>query len=378
MKGRKTRVLQVITSTDRRGAEVFALELAEVLVRRGLQVRTVALSEGRSGARLPVDALGPARVGFAALRRLRAEVDHASVLVAHGSKTLPYCALASTGKRVEFVYRSIGDPRYWSNTHARRLRGGVSLRRTDAVVALWPAAAEDFARRFHVPPDRIRVIPNGVAAARFAPPSETDRAASRLALGVATGQPVVLYLGALSPEKDATAALEAVAKLPEGQLLVVGDGLERASLEDLASRLAPGRVRFTGAVADATIALAAADVVVLPSRTEGIPAVAIEAGLCGLPVVATDVGGVSEVVRHGETGFLCRPGDIAAMTALLGQAIARRDELGVRARAWCLPRFGMEHVAGAWLDLLRTLDTAGTPPPSPTPAQRRLPSTRAS
>lgn len=355
------RVLQVVTSTDRRGAEVFAFELGEVLTHRGLNVRTVALGEGRSGARLPVDALGPPRVGTTALRRLRAELDHASVLIAHGSTTLPYCALATVGKRTRFVYRSIGDPRFWSSTRARRLRTQLFLHRADALVALWPAAANDFQSRFGVPSDRLRVIPNGVSAARFEPASPAYRSKCRSELGVPLDQPVILYLGALSPEKDVGVAVTAVAGLPAGHLLVVGDGAERATLEEQATRTAPGRVHFTGAVSDPSTALSAADVVVLPSKTEGVPAVAIEAGLCGLPVVATDVGGVSEVVRHGETGFLFRPGDAAGMTVLLHEAILQGGDLGPRARAWCLPRFGIEQVADAWMQLLAALGDPSEP-----------------
>jgi glycosyltransferase involved in cell wall biosynthesis len=102
-------------------------------------------------------------------------------------------------------------------------------------------------------------------------------------------------------------------------------------------------------------ALAAADVVVSCSRTEGMPGVLIEAGLSGRPAVATDVGGVAEIVRDGETGMLVRPGDVGGLTAALVRALAERSRLGVAARAHCLATFEIGVVADGWADLLRTL-----------------------
>jgi glycosyltransferase involved in cell wall biosynthesis len=105
-------------------------------------------------------------------------------------------------------------------------------------------------------------------------------------------------------------------------------------------------------------ALAAADVVVSCSRTEGMPGVLIEAGLSARPAVATDVGGVGEIVRDGETGLLVRPGDVDALTAAIGRALAERDRLGAAARARCLAHFEIGPVADGWADLLRSLGAA--------------------
>jgi glycosyltransferase involved in cell wall biosynthesis len=96
-------------------------------------------------------------------------------------------------------------------------------------------------------------------------------------------------------------------------------------------------------------------VVVLSSHTEGIPAVLIEAGLSGLPVVATDVGSVREIVVPGETGLLVPPGDDGALAAALQRALGDGHGMGTAARARCLARFDMASVAARWDRLLERL-----------------------
>lgn len=87
--------------------------------------------------------------------------------------------------------------------------------------------------------------------------------------------------------------------------------------------------------------LAAADVLMLPSLSEGLPGVLIEAGLSGIPVVATDVGGIREIVRSGETGLVVPPGDSKALGDALRAALANGHEMGSAARSHCLERFEM-------------------------------------
>jgi glycosyltransferase involved in cell wall biosynthesis len=126
-----------------------------------------------------------------------------------------------------------------------------------------------------------------------------------------------------------------VGRVPGAWLLLAGDGPERAALEAQAATDAPGRVVFAGVTSGAGPVLAASDAVVLPSRTEGMPGVLIEAGLSGRPAVATDVGGVGEIVAHDETGVLVPSGDV-----------------GGAARRRCLDRFEMDVVGALWAGLV--------------------------
>jgi glycosyltransferase involved in cell wall biosynthesis len=349
------RVLQVIRSTARRGAEVFAVDLATALETRARDVQTVALTKGPASGGLAVPALGSRSLGLSTLRALRRRIKETPVVISHGSRTLPACALAVSGTGRRFVYRSIGDVVSYAGTPARRARVTLALRRTSAVVALWPGAARLLAARYGVPAARIYTIPNGVSAERFPVVDAGRRSAARARLGLAGADQLALYLGALITEKNVAGAIEAAAGAPDLGLVIAGSGPERPRLESLAREVAPGQVHFVGAVGDPADVLAVADVVVLPSLTEGMPAVLIEAGLSGLPVVAADVGAVREVVLDGETGLVVPPGDHPALSRALKDALAA-PELGHRARRHCLERFEIGVVAEAWDDLLRGLD----------------------
>lgn len=270
------------------------------------------------------------------------------VAVGHGSNSLLAVAAADVGIRTPFVYRNIGDPLAWANSRGRRIRVRALLRRAELVVALWPGTAAALIDHFGVHPDRVAVIPTGRPATRFRPADPRRRSDARRRLGVPQQAPVVLYLGALSQEKDVGIAIEAVARVAGAVMVVVGGGPERARLEALAEASAPGRVAFRPVTGEPELALAAADVLVLPSLTEGLPGALIEAGLCGLPTVASAVGGVPEIVDDGVTGILVPPGDPAALAAGLVCAIEARQELGDAALRRCLDRFEMGVVAGLW------------------------------
>ena len=332
---------------------MFAFDLDRELALRGFQTAICALVPADDPCGIDVPTLGRRRLGVDTLYRLRREVRTRDLVLGHGSSTLPACVLATTGLSTPFVYRSIGDPVYWATTSMRHRRTGLLLRQPDVVVALWPGAVEPLVECFGLDERRIRVIPNAVRADRFSPASPAERVRARACLDLPGDASVVAYLGALSPEKDVGLAIEAIAAIPDAVLAIAGEGAERAALERAAAERAPGRVRFLGAQRDARrVAFAAADTVVLPSRTEGIPAALIEAGLSELPVVATDVGGVSEVVLDGETGVLVPPGELDVLVEALRTVLGQPRGLGAAARSRCLERFDVQDVAARWAAVL--------------------------
>jgi glycosyltransferase involved in cell wall biosynthesis len=354
-----TPVLHVITGTTRRGAETFAVDLSDALIERGRRGRTVALTADAGGAGLDVPALGGRPLGIDTLRALRREVKRAHVVVAHGSSAVVACAFATLGTRVPFVYRNIGDPSFWLDTPRRRRQMRWILGRAAATVALWDGSAralESFAGRAL----DVRVIPTGVPAGLFPPVDAKARAVARARLGVGDRGLVAVYVGSLSSEKNVAAAVAAVASIPDAELLLVGDGPDRAMLAELADRSAPGRVGFLGTRERPREEMAAADVLVLPSHTEGIPAVLIEAAFSGLPVVASAVGGIPEVVENGVTGFTVPPGDVSALAEALRGAAANGAAFGSAGRRRCLERFEIGVVAEAWDALLADLGAWGT------------------
>lgn len=357
IQGASKTILHLVTASQRRGAEVFAADLVQALADDAeMTHRLAALTPGPQGDQLGAEALGDKPFAPATLRALRRAARTADVVVAHGSKTLPASVAALAGTGTPFVYRSIGDPLAWSGSGLRRRRTALLLGRAARVVALWPAAADDLARVHGIPAERLAVVPNGVPAARCPVPTTADRAAARGRFDLPAAAPVVACIGALSPEKQVATAIGAVAALDGVHLLVVGDGPLRASLETQADGAAPGRVRFTGVLPGPQEALAAADVLVLPSRTEGMPGVVIEAGLSGCPAVASRVGGVAEIVRDGETGVVvASPDDLDGFTTGLRTVLTAAPAMGDAARRHCRERFEIAVVAAQWRDLLHGL-----------------------
>jgi glycosyltransferase involved in cell wall biosynthesis len=364
-------VLHVLATDDRRGAESFALSLSAELAARGWSSDAVALARGHSGSGHDVVVLGARRLGIQSLRRLRGRARSADVVVAHGSTTLPACSLALAGTGVPFVYVNIGDPLYWAATRTRRWRVRRMLARADRVAAIAHGSAAILMRHFGVGRGKVATIPNGRRAADFPFADAAARVKARSQLGLAADTDIVVYLGALSPEKRVDLAVDAVSRLVDTTLVVVGGGPLRGELEALAAARAPGRVIFAGQSDAPARMLAAADALVLPSDSEGLPGVLIEAGLTGLPAVVTDVGWASEIVRDGESGFIV-PRDRADLLAdRLAIAIEHRDRLGRAARAHCLEEFEMDVVVTAWERLLG--DTALGAGWRPGVARRRLP-----
>jgi sugar transferase (PEP-CTERM/EpsH1 system associated) len=191
----------------------------------------------------------------------------------------------------------------------------------DRVACVSESVAEFAAQTIGIPPAKLAVIPNGIPLEDFQP---GDRSRARVDLGIPLRAVVAGTVGRLQPVKGTGYLLEAWSRLasdhPDAILLLVGGGPQQAALERMSRRLGISeRVRFLGDRADVPGLLRGMDVFVLPSLWEGMPNAALEAMAVGLPVVATAVGGTSEVVVDGVTGLLVQPGDPDA----LAQSIAR-------------------------------------------------------
>ena len=202
-----------------------------------------------------------------------------------------------------------------------------------------------FAKRLHrwgVDSRRLVVLHNSVPAFRAAPPESVG--ALRERFGIPAGALVVLSVGRLSLEKGhavllrGIAALVARGGLPVFRLVMLGDGPEREHLEALSRTLGlADSIIFAGMTGDVAPYFSLADIFVLPSRSEGSPNALLEALASAVPVVATAVGGVPEIVRSGENGLLVPPGDPPAFAAALAELLENgelRRRLGYAGRDW--------------------------------------------
>lgn len=164
---------------------------------------------------------------------------------------------------------------------------------------------------------KVALVRNGIA-----PFDTLERGAARQALGLSPSRKVILSIAELHPNKDLMSAVAAFAELANAftdwDVALIGEGEERAHLEAAIAHYGLGeRIFLLGFRSDARTYLAAADVFLLPSRKEGLPITLLEAGLTGIPVVASRVGGIPEVVRHKHSGLLVSPHNPHALALAL-------------------------------------------------------------
>ena len=365
------RIVFLLTSLGVGGAEKQALAVAERMAKRGHTVALVVLmprlaEEWPTGIRtLHVDVRktpGSVLRGFIRgrgfLREFRPDLVHSHSFHANIFARLlrvaspPFVALST----VHNVYEG-----GWWRMMAYRLTDGLSRR----TVAVSKAAAQRFTRLKAVPPRKCSVILNGIDVDGFAPDAER-RARVRAEMRIAAGSAEFIWLavGRLAPAKDYPNLLRAFAavcaKRPHARLWVAGDarGDERAPLEALAKELGIGEaVRWLGLRRDMAALLDAADAFVLSSAWEGMPLAVGEAMAMQKPVVATDVGGVRELV--GDAGVVVPAKDslalAEAMLATMQESREERAALGSAARERVFRQFSMDATADTWEALYRTL-----------------------
>jgi glycosyltransferase involved in cell wall biosynthesis len=289
-----------------------------------------------------------------AVLRVR-RLSRASTLVhLHSSKAgaVGRLALASLGRSRP---PSVFTPHGWSwlvggrAGPAYRLIERILLPVTTAVVAVSDEERSDGQAVLGSRAARIRVIPNGVDAGRFSPHGPVT---------TRTADPLVVCVGRLDPARGADVAVAALALMttPGVRLRLVGDGSERAQIEDQVGQLGlAGRVEMVGFRADPAPDLRAADVVVVPSRYDGMALVLLEAMACGAAIVATQVPGSSALGAAGEIVPVEDPLAVArAIDGLLADPNRRRF-LGVAARERVVAHYPLQgslgRIIGLWQDL---------------------------
>jgi D-inositol-3-phosphate glycosyltransferase len=270
----------------------------------------------------------------------------------------------------------------WEQEPPRRLRVEHEvLRRSEALIAESPASKYHMVLEYGVEPAKVHVIPGGVDPAVFRP---QDRGAARHALGLKAKAPVLLFVGRLQPLKGIDTLLRAAHVVRQHQarlqVLIVGGGVdtqdeyeaqELRRLQALSDRLELGRhVRFITAQPQEVLAqyYAAADVFVMPSHYESFGMVVLEAMACGVPVVASQVGGLTSTVVSGRTGVLVPAGDwrafARAIVPLLDSPTVR-DAYGQaslqRAQAFVWPHI-VERTGQLYSRLLRQHATVSARP----------------
>jgi len=296
--------------------------------------------EGKTGGCEFDDRMRESDVRFELLRQTRrfdwglvgqarqiVENTQSDILQSHGYKPHVLCLILKwlTGRPwVAFVHGWTSED--W-RMRCYNILEKIIVRFADSVIPVSESLAERLGMRSH---RKVTVIPNAVDPDDY----DLDNIARdlRKEYGVAEDEVLLGVIGRMSPEKGQTYFLEGLKQarnsLGKVKALLVGDGQDRADLERLVAELSlEDAVTFTGYTRDVASVYSAIDCLVLPSLSEGMPNVALEAMLFGKPVLATRVGGTPEVVLDGKTGILVSSGDAGALADGLVRMCGDRDRM---------------------------------------------------
>jgi glycosyltransferase involved in cell wall biosynthesis len=363
-------VLQVLPSLFTGGVERGTIEITQA-VAEARYVALVASSGGplvhsvqRAGGRhftLPLQARNPLTIWRNA-DRLAALIRAQNVSIVHARSRAPawsaWLACRRTGAHFVTTYHGV----YGEDLPFKRRYNAV-MAKGEVVIAASHFVAHEIQRRHKVDPARIRVIPRGVDPQVFAPESVSADRKARMAqtMRVPDGMHTVVIPGRLSSWKGQAVLLQAIARLPWTEVCCVLVGSDQGrtkysrELEQLSESLGiADRVRIIGQVEDMPAALMLSDVVVHAStEAEAFGRVVIEAQAMGRPVIASNLGGPSETVEDGVSGWLTRPGDVNDLARALVEALSMdadaRSALGDRARASVLRGYTLHAMRDATL-----------------------------
>ena len=229
---------------------------------------------------------------------------------------------------------------WWYTTRRRRILRNIQNRST-YIIANSDAVREFLVTKDGFDPKLIRVVPNGVEYERFAnTPRDKQKSFPKMSLDTKLLAVIAnMHFESKGHADLIHAAADIIKNFPNTKFVLIGDGVERPKLEDMAVRMGLGdAIVFLGSRKDVPELLASSDLFVLPSWAEGLPNSVLEAMASGLPIVATHVGGIPELIEHEVTGLLVPPKNHEALGAaikrLLGdEAFARRLAIAAQERA---------------------------------------------
>ncbi|MCX5721237.1 MAG: glycosyltransferase [Nitrospirae bacterium] len=363
-------VLNLAGSGGWAGGETYLLLLARYLDRERFRLIVASpepgalvdnlRAEGIEAHVLDMEPLG----SLAPLFRLRnfLREQQPDIVQSHGARGNVYSRiagrLAETGAIVSTVHNSlydypIGRIKKWLYLACDKLTAPLA----DCTLCVAESHRQELINRYGLRPDRVVTIPNGVDLTKFQPTQRTQHL--REALAISDDVPVIGIVGRLTDQKGHVYLLRALplllTKFPALRCLVVGDGELREELQKLAVDLGlTEHCLFLGVRQDIPEVLAAMDLLVLPSLSEGMPYAALEGMAMGKPVVATAVNGVPELIQDGVTGLLVPRKDPVALAQAIETVLANPHlaaSFGLAARRLVEQTYSIE----AWVGQMESL-----------------------
>ncbi|WP_111672201.1 glycosyltransferase family 4 protein [Algoriphagus litoralis] len=392
----EARILILDTSPIRRGAQIFAEELAESLILKGCQVKrlylflpkeSVTVSLQTTDSVLPfserslLEKFPTFQSGI--IVELKKEIDSfkPQIILCNGSKTLKYGAwlrIFGMANKAKLIARFIDDALFWNKGGIKKWAYFNWIERFDGLIAVSKKSLDSVIShyKFQKPATFIHRV---FDPKKFA--NAPSREEARKLLGIAEQDEVLLFLGNLTSQKRPNRFIEIVSQLsqsrPNLKALIVGDGPMKKDLEYQVSSLKRREnesgahgfeksnvlylmscIFFAGYQQDVSPYLASADLLILTSDTEGLPGVVLEAAHFGVPTVATEVGGIRECLIDGQTGFLIPDRSVVQFCEKINFLLDHPDQrktMGAKAKAFVADKFQMDKVANQYLDFFRLI-----------------------
>jgi glycosyltransferase involved in cell wall biosynthesis len=354
--GTERQMFELLRRLDRRRWRVHLVTFkpgGELLPQlKSIGIEPIVLPLGGSLTR-PQAALAVARLAWL-IRKENVRVVHA-----HDFYSNIIGVAAATMARVRAI-ASRRDLAHWLNPTQRKLLA-CALQLADCVIANAEAVGERVRTYEHVPATKLRIVPNGIDVAHF---DALSRVEPDPPLPPARdGRPRVAMVASMHlPDKGHRDLLQAAARLASrgvcAQWLLVSDGALRTTLQEEARALGLDDVHFLGRRSDVPAILSGVDLVAHPSWAEGFPNAVLEGMCASKPVVATRVGGIPEVMRDQQTGFLVEPRQPSALAEKLGVLLtdpARRQEMGRAGRLRVEGVYSLERMTATIDELYRVL-----------------------
>ncbi len=345
----KITIVQLLHSMTVGGAEVLAAGLARRLGDRYRFVFVCLDSVGELGEQLrdegfPLVVLHRGTgIDWTCSRALKEELKSQEATIVHAHQYTPFFYALTTGilgRRPPILFTEHGRffPDLPNRKHA--IFNRLLMRKNDRIVGVGEAVRKALVDNEGIPENRTQVIYNGIDVTKFESTDASARSTIRNELAIGENDFVVSLVGRLNDLKDHSTAIRTARRvaeqLPNFRMLFVGEGEERTKIEsEIRDAQLEKTITLLGTRHDIPEILQASDVCFLSSLSEGIPLTLIEGMAAGLPVVATDVGGNSEVVIQNETGYLAPSGDdeaLAGYLITLGNDPALRRQLGAAGR----------------------------------------------
>jgi glycosyltransferase involved in cell wall biosynthesis len=348
------------------GAEVLAADLARRLGGRYRFVFLCLDEIGPLGEELAgegfevIDLARRPGVDWSVAKRLRQAVVRHGIDLLHSHQYTPFFYAATSrclSSEPPVLFTEHGRHYPDRRSVKRVIANRVLLRRHDRVTAVGAFVKQALVYNEGIPAPRIEVVLNGIDPERFSDDHLIGVGAdARRELGIPPERPVILQVARFHPVKDHATAIRALAEVvkqvPDALLVLAGDGDRRVDAQSLVDDLGlTSNVRFLGVRSDIPRLMAAADVFMLSSLSEGISVTLLEAMAASLPIVTTDVGGNSEIVVDGETGYLSPRGDESRLAGNLVRLLRdddARHRMGRAGRQRLLEHFTQRQMHDAY------------------------------